>query len=155
MRVEIVHHQMPLRSRRTLREQPFEIASKILFRAGLSEVGEHGSGGHIETGNYGLRTVANVLEFPAFHPAGAHRKGWGSAFDGLNASHLIDRDRLDAGCGAFDRKPIGLADILTFFLEMLILLGRQPATHAVRFQIGIFLKSARRPVAKSIRQCRV
>jgi len=62
------------------------------------------------------------------------------AFQGLNTGRLIDRDGLDASLGPFRGQPIGLADIVTFFVKTLVVLGGQPTTHAMRLEAGFFLK---------------
>ena len=60
--IEIVHHQMPWRGSRTLREQPFEVAGEVFLGTGLSDVGEYLAGGGIESADQSLRSMADVLE---------------------------------------------------------------------------------------------
>jgi hypothetical protein len=67
-----------------------------------------------------------------FDAARVHRQGRGSAFKCLDASHLIDRDRLDAGLAPFEGKSMGLVDVLTFLFEVLVVLCRQPAGYPMR-----------------------
>ena len=76
----------------------------------VSSVGKHLAGGHIESADQRLRSVADVLELLMFDVARVHRQGRGSAFKCLDARHLIDQDRLDAGLAPFEGKSMGLID---------------------------------------------
>ena len=109
----------------------------------------------IESTDQRLRAMADVLELLMFDTARAHGQGGGRAFQCLNAGHLVDRQRLDAGAGPLESEAVRLADIVAFLIKALIVLGRQPAAYPMRLQAGIFLKSARWHAVKSTRRCPV
>lgn len=148
MGIQIVHDQVPRGSSRTLCEHPGEVPGEILLGASLSDISEYLTGGHIEATDQSLRAVANIFKLLTFDAPGPHRQGRSCALQGLNTGHLIDRNRFGAALGPLGGEPIGLANVMAFFLKALIVLRRQPAAYAMRFQVGIFLKNARRHAAK-------
>jgi hypothetical protein len=76
---------------------------KILLIAGIADHAFDSAASDVEGGDQGLCAVAAILEFASLDLAGFHRQSRCNALQGLNAGHLVDRDRampLTAdGCG--------------------------------------------------------
>lgn len=138
MGVEIVHDQVQWQLRRALGDQVGNEMRKIFFSSGLAELRNNVPGRDVEPGHQGLGTVANVLELAAFDAPGRHRLGRSNALKRLNSSHFVKRDRFDPRRRSRRCELVGLAHVLAFFREMLVLLGVQPVLRAMRFEVRFF-----------------
>ena len=76
-----------------VRNQRGDETAEILFGAGLPAVGVDAAHGHAQCRAQGLCPVALVLELPCERLARRQRQVGGDALQGLNAGHLINRER--------------------------------------------------------------
>ena len=148
--VEIVRNHSPFRGRSASCEQRFQEAGVVLLGTGIADGADDFAAGYVESRDQRLSAVADVFELTAKHLAWLHWQIRRSALQRLHAGHLVDRDGADVllrrrGCVVVDG-----ADISALALELRIRLGREPAAHAMRLDVGIFLKSAR-PAAPAAR----
>jgi hypothetical protein len=63
----------------------------------------------------------------------------GQQLQGLNARHLIKRDRLNICLDPFRSKPVSCENITKVLREALIVLCRQPAARALPLEAGLLL----------------
>lgn len=77
------------------------------------------------------------------------------AFQSLNPGHFVIADNPFALLGQLGGLLIAVIDILVFALKLVIVLGCEPITDQMRFEIGLFLKDVRRDGPRFVRQCRV
>src|SRR5271170_7893303 len=140
MDVEIVADDIPPCVGGGAAQQGVEKTCKVLLGPGVADHPGDFAGRDIETGDQGLRAVAAILELAPLDLAGLHRQSRRGALQGLNASHLVDRDRAMAvvgtGCGL-----VNLADVSALGVKGRIGFRRQPITKAMRFEVGLFFKN--------------
>ncbi len=74
-----------------------EKSGEILLGARVTDHASDLAGGDVERGDQGLSAMAAVLELTPLDLAGHHRQSRRDALQGLNAGHLVDRDRA-MGC---------------------------------------------------------
>ena len=154
MRVQIVGDHAPLRGRRAGGEQSVQEVGVVLLGAGLADAGGHLAGRYVESRNHRLRAVADVFEFPPGDLARLDRQVRGGALQRLHAGHFVDRHRANVLLRRRGRLMIEGANLGAFALELRVRLGREPAAHEMRFEVGLFLKSARPSRARCCRRCR-
>ena len=137
--VEIVADDIPPCIGCGAAQQAVEKSRKILFRAGVADHARDLAGGDIETGDQGLGAMTPIFELAPLDLAGLHRQSWRGTLQGLNAGHLVNRDRamgfIGIGGGLINR-----ADIGAFSVEGGVGLRRQPEPKAMRFEVGLFFK---------------
>src|SRR5271156_2954423 len=140
MDVEVVADDIPPCVGCGAAQQIVEETRKILLGAGIADHSADLAGGDIESSDQGLRAVAAILELAPLDLAGLHRQSRRGALQGLNAGHLVDRDRAMAvvgtGCGL-----VNLADVSALGVKGRIGFRRQPMTKAMRFEVGLFFKN--------------
>ena len=112
------------------------------------------AGRHVESRNHRLRAVADVFELPPGDLARLDRQVRGGALQRLHAGHFVDRHRANVLLRRRGRLMIERTDLGAFALELRVRLGREPAAHAMRLEVGLFLKSARPSRARCCRRCR-
>src|SRR6266851_2196895 len=97
------------------------------------------AGGDVESGDQGLSAVPPILELTPFDLAWHHRQPRRDTLQGLNAGHLVDRNRtmgvIGAGCSL-----VNLTDVGALGIEGGIGLRGQPITDAMWFEVGLFFK---------------
>ena len=135
MNVEVVGDDGPAACLRAGGDGLLEEASEVFFVAGVADLPDDLSRGDVEGGDQRLGAVAAVFELAALDPAWRHRPVWGDALKGLNAGHLVDRNRAVAGCAGLQRLSVSPADRRAFFIERRVRLGRQPEADAVRLEV--------------------
>src|SRR6266567_1006689 len=95
--------------------------------------------GDVESGDQGLSAVPPILELTPFDLAWHHRQPRRDTLQGLNAGHLVDRNRtmgvIGAGCSL-----VNLTDVGALGIEGGIGLRGQPVPDAMRFEVGFFFK---------------
>jgi hypothetical protein len=120
-------------------QQAVEKSRKILFGARVADHARDLAGGDIEAGDQGLGAVAAVFELAPLDFAGLHRQPRRGALQGLNAGHLVNRNRamgfIGTGGGLVNR-----ADVGTLGVEGGIGRRRQPKPKAMRFEVALFFK---------------
>ena len=139
--VEVVADDAPAHGRCRRGEERFEEGGEVGFGAGVGDAAADLAGGDVEMGDQRLRTMADVFELAPFDLAGPDRQGGCDALERLDAGHLVDRDRAHRLLG-FDGAAIDAAYIDALGLEVRVGLGREPGAHAMRLEVGFFLKSA-------------
>ena len=75
------------------------------------------------------------------------------ALEGLDPRQFIIADQPFTPVSQLLSLVIQPIDVVIFRIELLIPLGGQPVSDLVRFQIGLFLRDARRGGPKSAGQC--
>ena len=120
-------------------QQAVEKTRKVLLGPGVADHPGDLAGRDIETGDQGLRAVAAILELAPLDLARLHRQSRRGALQGLNAGHLVDRDRAMAVVGT-GRGVVDLADVGAFGVKGRIGFRRQPIAKAMRFEVGLFFK---------------
>ena len=151
MDVKVVADDTPLLLWHALAEAGVEEGCEVRFGAAFADRALERSAGNIEGGDEGLRAVALVFELPARDLARLHRQGGGQVLQGLDAGHLIDRERAHPRRIA-QRPAVDLADVPALGMKVRIGLGRQPDPQAMRLEVRTFLKSAPRCGAKDVRR---
>src|ERR1700724_4111250 len=137
--VEVVADDIPPCVGGGAAQQGVEKSCKILLGPGVADhPGDFAVRG-IKGCDQGLSAVAAILELAPLDPARVDRQSRRGALQGLNAGHLVDRDRamavIGTGCGL-----VNLADVGAFSVEGRIGFWRQPVTKAMRFEVGLFFK---------------
>src|SRR6266481_2178597 len=137
--VEVVADDIPPCVGGGAAQQGVEKTRKILFGPGVADHPGDFADRDIESGDQGLRAVAAIFELAPLDLARTHRQSRRGALQGLNAGHLVDRDRtmalIGAGC-----VPVNLADVGAFGVKGRIGFWGQPVTKAMRFEVGLFFK---------------
>ncbi len=149
--VEVVADDAPWLVRHPLAEARLEEGCEVGFGTAFADRALERAGGDIEGGDERLRAVALVFELPALDLARLHRQAGGQALQGLDAGHLIDRERAHPRRIA-QRLAVDLADVPALGMKVRIGLGRQPDPQAMRLEVRTFLKSAPRCGAKAARR---
>src|ERR1700676_312643 len=139
MDVEVVADDIPPCVGGDAAQQGVEKTCKVLLGPGVADHPGDFADRDIETGDQGLRAVAAILEFAPLDLAGLHWQSRRGALQGLNAGHLVDRDRamavIGAGCGL-----VNLTDVGAFGVKGRIGFWRQPVTKTMRLEVGLFFK---------------
>src|ERR1700730_2331064 len=95
--------------------------------------------GNVESGDQGLSAMPTILELTSLDLTRHHRQPRRDALQGLNTSHLVDRNRtmgiIGAGCSL-----VNLTDVSALCIEGRIGLWGQPVTDAMRLEVGLFFK---------------
>src|SRR5580693_4457569 len=137
--VEVVADDVPPCVGGGAAQQIVEKTCKILLGPPVADHACDLATGDIEAGDQGLRAVASILELAPLDLAGLHWQSRRGTFQGLNAGHLVDRDRamavIGAGCGL-----VNLADVGALGVKGRIGFWRQPVTKAMRFEVSLFFK---------------
>jgi hypothetical protein len=137
--VEVVADDIPPCVGSGAAQQGVEKSCEILLGPGVADHPGDFAVRDIESGDQGLSAVAAILELAPLDPARLDRQSRRGALQGLNAGHLVDRDRamavIGTGCGL-----VNLADVGAFGVEGRIGFWRQPVTKAMRFEVGLFFK---------------
>src|ERR1700730_9170439 len=139
MDVEVVADDIPPCVGGGAAQQGVEKTCEILFGPRVADHPGDFADRDIESGDQGLRAVAAILELAPLDLAGLHWQPRRDALQGLNAGHLVDRDRamalIGAGCGL-----VNLADVGALGVKGRIGFWGQPVTKAMRFEVGLFFK---------------
>ena len=109
----------------------------------VADLAEHLSGRHVEPGDQGLGAVADILELPPFDGTRAQGQARRTAFQSLDAGHLIERDGAHAGQRRRSGGVVDRADVGALGVEGRIGRGRQPGAHAMGLEVSLLLKNAR------------
>jgi hypothetical protein len=137
--VEVVADDIPPCVGGGAAQQGIEKSRKILLGPGIADHPGDFADRDIESRDQGLRAVAAILELAPLDLAGLHWQSRRGALQGLNAGHLVDRDRamavIGAGCGL-----VNLADVGALGVKGRIGFCGQPVTKAMRFEVGLFFK---------------
>src|ERR1700687_4223331 len=137
--VEVVADDIPPCVGGGAAQQAVEKMCEILFGPRVADHPGDFADRDIESGDQGLRAVAAILELAPLDLAGLHWQSRRGTFQGLNAGHLVDRDRamalIGAGCGL-----VNLADVGALGVKGRIGFCGQPVTKAMRFEVGLFFK---------------
>src|ERR1700758_106306 len=120
-------------------QQIVEKTCKILLGPPVADHACDLAAGDIEAGDQGLRAVAAILELAPLGLAGLHRQSRRGTLQGLNAGHLVDRDRAMAVIGT-GRGLVNLADVGAFGIKGRIWLWRQPITETMGLEVRLFFK---------------
>src|ERR1700682_3209942 len=136
---EIVADDVPSGVAGGAAQQLVEKSRKIPFSAGFADDACDLAGGNVECGDQGLNAVAAVLELTPLDLARHHRQPRRDALQGLDAGHLVDRDRA-MGVVAGGRSLVNRADVRALGVESGIGLRGQPITEAMGFEVGLFFK---------------
>src|SRR5512144_2370184 len=95
--------------------------------------------------------MADVLTLAPLDVARLQGNGRSRPLQRLDPGHLIDRHGTLILLGTDGRLRIGGTDVLALRGKGLIGYRRQPAAHAVRLEVGFFLKSAPPSAVRSTR----
>src|SRR6202166_3058814 len=137
--VEVVADDIPPCVGGGAAQQGVEKSCTILLGPGVADHPGHFAVRDIKGCDQGLSAVAAILELAPLDPARLDRQSRRGALQGLNAGHLVDRDRamavIGAGCGL-----VNLTDVGAFGVKGRIWFWRQPVTKAMRFEVGLFFK---------------
>jgi hypothetical protein len=82
----------------------------------VADPAEHLPGRHVEPGGQGLSAVTDMLELPPFNSARTQGQARHTAFQSLNAGHLVERDGTNADHrrrfgGVVDRADASALDV--------------------------------------------
>jgi hypothetical protein len=141
--VQIVGHDLPLDIGCGAIEHSFQEGRKIGLTPMIADLAEHLSGRHVEPGDQGLSAVADILELPPFNRTRAQGQARRTAFQSLNAGHLIERDGAHAGHRPRSGGMVDGADVGALDVKGRIRGGRQPGAHAMGLEVSLLLKNAR------------
>ena len=153
MSVEVIAHHVPRRRRPGDGEQAFQEGHVVRLGAAVANGAEDLAGGDIERRDQALGAMPDILELTPFDMPRLHRQGRGGALERLNAGHLVDRHGVHILFGGSPRRLVDGADVGALGVEFGVRLRRQPITAAMRLEVRIFLKSARRSHARYSGQC--
>ena len=117
----------------------------------VADLADHLSGRHVEPGDQGLVAVTDILEFPPFDGAWAQGQARRTAFQSLNAGHLVERDGAHPGHRRCFGGVVDRADVGALGVEGRIGCRRQPGAHAMGLEISLPLKNARSSRGRSSR----
>src|SRR5580700_3353122 len=137
--VEVVADDVPPCVGGGAAQQIVEKTCKILLGPPVADHACDLAAGDIEAGDQGLRAVAAILELAPLDLAGLHRQSRRGTLQGLNAGHLVDRDRAMAVIGT-GRGLVNLADVGAFGIKGRIWLWRQPITETMGLEVRLFFK---------------
>jgi hypothetical protein len=141
--VQIVRHDLPLNIGCGTIEHSFQEGRKVALAPMVADLAEHLSGRHVEPGDQGLGAVTDILELPPFNGARTQRQARRTAFQSLDAGHLVERNGAYPGeCRRFGG-VVDRADVGALSVEGRIGGRRQPGTHAMGLKISLLLKNAR------------
>jgi hypothetical protein len=145
MGIEIVADIMPLADCGFSGRPALNMREKVLFSTGgLGCDGSYLARGDIEIEGEGQRTMADVFELTPLNLARLQGQTGVFAFQGLYAGHFIQAfDTLALFCQGW-RLVIQRIDVMDFVLKLAVMLGGEPVTVQVRFDLGIFLKDVPR-----------
>ena len=143
MRVELIHDEDPT-CRFIGLDGLLDVMGKIGFGAPLPNRGsDHLSGGNLKVANQTLGAVSDILILLAFNQTrfGPFR-GMLSLF-GLNASHLITTDQMDALFVKLGSLMIEVTHTEGLLIKFLLIerIGILPGSTTMRFQINFVLKN--------------
>ncbi len=107
-------------------EQRLKVRHEIGFGSAVADNALHFTADDIESGDQGLRAVADIFELAPLHFSGFHGQRGGGALQRLNAGHLIDGNSADALRSRRGRFEIGGANAGAFGFEIRVRLWGQP-----------------------------
>src|SRR3977135_244027 len=139
MDVEIVADDIPPCAGGSSAQHIAEKSREVLLSPGVTDHPLDLAGGDVESGDQGLSAVAAVLELASLDLARHHRQPRRDALQGLNAGHLVDRNRAVGVVGA-GSGLVNLTDVGALGVEGGIGLRGQPVTDAMRLEVGLFFK---------------
>ena len=90
MGVEVVADDFPSRGVGVRGEQRLKVRHEIGLGPTVADGALHFAADNIESGDQGLRAVADIFELAALHLARFHRQRGGGSLQRLDARHLID-----------------------------------------------------------------
>lgn len=153
MGVEIIADIVPLADCGFSSSAALNMREKVLCGpGGLGCDGSYLARGDIEIEGEGQRTMTDVFELTPFDLARLQGQTGVFAFQGLHAGHFIQAfDALALFCQGW-RAVIQCIDVMDFVLKLGIMLGGEPVTVQVRFDLGLFLKVAPRGGVRWTRQ---
>src|SRR3984893_12919291 len=137
--VEVVADDIPSCVGGGAAQQAVEKTCKILVGLRVADHPRDFADRNIESRDQSLRAVAAILELAPLDLAGLHWQSRRGALQGLNAGHLVDRDRAMALIGA-GGGPVNRADVGALGVKGRIGFWGQPVTKAMRFEVGLFFK---------------
>lgn len=145
MGVEVVADVVPFADFGFSGRPALYMREEVLFSpCRLGGDGGHLASGYIEVEGEGQRAMADVFELAPFDLARLQRQARVFAFQGLHAGHLIQAfDAFALFCQGW-RLTIQRIDIIDFVLKLVVMLGGEPVTVQMRFDLGIFLKDVPR-----------
>jgi hypothetical protein len=155
VRIEIIANHTPGRGWCRRGEQVLHEGNEIVFGAGIADHAANHASGDIERGDQGFRAVPDILELTPLDVPWLHGQAFRGALQGLDPSHLVDRNGLGALFRRRGRRLIDIADASTLRVEVRVRFGGQPVPNTMRFKIRFFLKSAQPSRARCFRRCRV
>jgi len=119
MRVEAIHHQMPLRGVGVSGDQRLEVGQKVGFRARIAyRTFRNAPGGDIKTGNQGLGAMTGIFKLLPLTLTGSHRLVGSTPFQGLNAGHLINGEGAFAALRSLYRTQVEVTDVFDLLIKL-------------------------------------
>src|SRR3984957_20422439 len=137
--VEIVADDIPPGVGGGAAQYPAEKSREILLSPRVADRPFDFSCDNVESRDQGLSAMPAILELTSLDLARHHRQPRRDALQGLNTSHLVDRNRTMGVIGA-GRSLVNLTDVGALGIEGGIGLRGQPVTDAMRLEVGLFFK---------------